>query len=177
MFSLPILNYRNIFALWVSFFLLLSLLYGVFIYATGLSPIPLWAISVAVIIFFLVPFRLKKLVCAIWTKVAYRVAKISRKYTVRVLYFVIFGFIRYAGSQMELKRLRSNTSWDSWEENNGSLVSEQKKTGWMTHYLSWALVPKNLWALPLLPLIVILKSLQDPSDVLPPEALLIYTLY
>lgn len=120
---------------------------------------------------------LKNLIYKISTKISRRVRALARNYVLLVLHYCLFPIIGLSENSITGKE-RSETLWHDWREHNRQALTEkQSGKNWLIYYLSWAFRSKNLWMVSLLPFIIILKSVERPSDTPAPESLLTYTLY
>ncbi|OHA26496.1 MAG: hypothetical protein A3C06_02875 [Candidatus Taylorbacteria bacterium RIFCSPHIGHO2_02_FULL_46_13] len=177
MHPLPVLNKRNVRALWFSVFIFLLLLYLIAICLTFPIPYPFWTLVILTVLFFGVPYSIKKFAYKVWPKVSSRVSKFGKKYTLRVIYSIVLPLIRLAGTNLTVQKTTMATLWQNWEQKNQQVISKQSGNHWLVHYITWAYRSRNLWALFLLPFITILRNLEESPDDQPPEALLLYTLY
>ena len=114
----------------------------------------------------------------IWSKINRRVSKYARHYVLIILYYVLLPIIALAGSKMKLQKPTGESMWMPWHDTSGErLISIQTGKNWVRHYVSWLYTSKNLWALLLLPFILMLKATEDSEGATTPELLMIYTLF
>jgi hypothetical protein len=121
----------------------------------------------------------------VWNRLARYFARRACLVLIGVCYFVIFVAVGRAGSSLQI--LRPTFSSSLWLP-RGTLtpaayfhqydvtVKGFPQTGWVRSYFSWALGSGNVWAVCLLPFLLLLKSLQvdQKSSSFPTN---IYTLF
>jgi hypothetical protein len=108
-----------------------------------------------------------------WNRLARYFARCARLALMGICYFVIFVAVGRAGSSLQLRRRSATPSL--WLP-RGTLASAayfyqydatakgRPQTGWLRSYLSWALGSGNLWAVCLVPFLLLLKPLQADQD-------------
>ena len=86
--------------------------------------------------------------------------------------------IALAGSKLVLKKSTEKSLWLKWGDKiNPDMAPAQIKKGWIVNFFSWTFKSGNLWAIFLLPFILIVKATEDPSSTTSPELAMIYTLF
>ena len=114
----------------------------------------------------------------VWSKISRTTRSLARSYILFILYRVVFPVIALAGSKMVLQKTDRASMLSKWNETSDkNLVTHPRGKNWLIHYLSWTLRRENLWALFLLPFIVLLSATEESSDMPSPESLMIYTLF
>ncbi len=118
-----------------------------------------------------------------WNKLARRFADAATVYLAGVCYFIIFAAAGRARSNLCLERPRRGQSlWACRESLDPAAYAQQDNSAgklsarnWMADYCCWSYRSGNLWAICLLPFLVLLGTLSsDREGQLPPD---IYTLY
>lgn len=113
----------------------------------------------------------------IFSKIARRARKLIRSYILAVIYFVMLPIIALAGSKLALTN-SGKSGWREWGmRSEPPLVKKQSGKSWILRYLAWAFRTKNIWAISVLPFILILKGAEEPSGAPSEESLMIYTLF
>lgn len=120
----------------------------------------------------------KHFILRVWSKISVKISRLTKRYVLTILYYVVLPIIALSGHRVSLEKPLRESEWHNWSENNElKLIFKQSGKNWVFNYMSWAFRSKNVWAVFLLPFILILKITEEPSGGPPPESLLMYTLY
>jgi hypothetical protein len=110
----------------------------------------------------------------VWNRLARYFARRACLVLMGICYFVIFVAVGRAGSSLQIHRPTLSTSlWlprgtlkpAAYFHQYDATAKGLPQTGWMRSYLSWALGSRNVWAVCLVPFLLLLKFLQvDQKD-------------
>ncbi len=121
---------------------------------------------------------IKNLIFKIWSKISRKARKLVRQYVLIIIRYIMFPIISLAGSKMILKKPAGSSLWSEWNEKFYSeLIAKQSEKHWVVSYILWSYRTKNLWALFLLPFILLLKATEESGDAPTLESSLTYTLF
>jgi hypothetical protein len=120
-----------------------------------------------------------------WNKLAMLFAAAARVYVARVCLYTVFAAVGLLGSNMEMELPHSPAS--GWTRRQAPRTMnylsssdlgppDRRKRGWLRAYVAWAGQSRNLWALGLIPFLLLLALLEEDVGTSPP-AHGIYTLY
>ncbi len=111
-------------------------------------------------------------------KASRKIFSYIRGYIVLVLYYIVFPIIALAGSKMIFKKPKGVSAWQDWNKASSSnLITDSQGKNWLYQYFLWSFKPGNLWAIFLLPFIVLLWATEESDSMPSPESLMIYTLF
>ncbi len=105
----------------------------------------------------------------VWNRLARYFASGASLVLMGVCYFVIFVVVGRVGSSLQILRPTSSSSlWlpretltpAAYFHQYDVMVNGFPPTGWVRSYFSWALGSGNVWAVCLIPFLLLLKSLQ-----------------
>jgi len=120
----------------------------------------------------------KNFIFKIWSKISRKARKLARQYVLTIIRYIVFPIISLAGSKMILKNPTGSSLWSEWNEKfYPKLIAKQSEKHWIVSYTLWSYRSKNLWALFLLPFILLLKATEEQEDAPTLESSLTYTLF
>jgi hypothetical protein len=171
-----------------SFWFVISFLSGLTVMLLAVCFGRLWLISAGALLTVLLGalvFVQERFIWRLYGAWNYRLAQplsaVSRRFVLKLCYFVIFTAVGRTGSRLALTG-RGTSAWAP----RSSLSPDAyfatfagpgaASGGWMRQYLRWAFHSGNSWAASLLPFIVLLRLFSSPTEEKPAEAN-IYTLF
>ena len=110
----------------------------------------------------------------LWNALSRRAARAARPVVAALCYFVIFVIVGMGGTKLE--RGRSTASTSKWVKRSAG-PHDRRAAGesWTAGYIGWARHTGNVWALVLLPFLIVLSMLTEDDTVALPVH--IYTLF
>ena len=115
----------------------------------------------------------------LWNRAARRYARLVRALLLRVGYHVVVRATARAGSRMQLERVGAGASLWRARADVPPAAAGATRQGWLRTYLSWAVQARRPTALALLPIVALLRLLDEPADGDEPQEVAenVYTLY
>jgi hypothetical protein len=119
-----------------------------------------------------------------WNVFVKMFAAISRQVATRVCYFIVFGVVGRAGSHFPLTASRASGSFwikrdllvhNVFRESLATNIGSPRRLDWIHDYFRWTIRSGNMWAITLLPFLVILWICSKPQA--ETKELNIYTLF
>jgi hypothetical protein len=120
-----------------------------------------------------------------WNKLAQGFVRVARLWVTGVCFYVIFVTVGLTGSYARLAQPTSNESlWvargthasTAYDPKHDGMLQEFAQKGWIRAYFAWARQSGNLWAVCLLPFLILLAALENDRNQ-NPVAGNIYTLF
>jgi len=113
--------------------------------------------------------RIVSSVYRFWNRLASHVCRLAQLIFSAICFFFIFAAVGLMGSKLQVTRPAVHRS--QWRPRNTlspcgyvhqyeSLTEKSLRTGWIRNYLSWARHTGNLWAVPLLPFLILLRIVE-----------------
>jgi hypothetical protein len=104
-----------------------------------------------------------------WNKLARRFAQVARFWVTGVCFYIICATVGLTRSHVRLAQPTSNESlWvarrpttsTAYDHNYDGVPQEFPQQGWIRAYVTWARQSGNLWAVCLLPFLIVLSALE-----------------
>jgi hypothetical protein len=174
-----------------SFWIVISLVSGSMVSILCVLLIsPRWfASGVVLVLVMAVPGLLRPQIASLpyrtWNKLARGVVRVARLWVTGVCFYIIFVTVGLTGSHARLVQPTSNGSlWvarrtpasTAYGLKHDGVPQEFAQKGWIRAYLVWARQPGNLWAVCLLPFLILISALENDRNQ-NPVAANIYTLF
>ena len=120
----------------------------------------------------------------VWNRLARTFARAGRLSVMGICFYVILAAVGRTGSSLRLDRPTAGKSlWvprttlapRAYPHQYDNTTKDPRQRGWIATFLSWARESGNWWALPLLPFLVLLSTLDEDTHKIFPAN--IYTLF
>jgi hypothetical protein len=107
-----------------------------------------------------------------WNVFVKMFAAIARQIATWVCYFIVFGVVGRAGSHFPLIASRASGSFwikrdllahNALRESPAANIGTPRRLGWIRDYFRWTIHSGNVWAITLLPFLVILQTCSKPQ--------------